>query len=198
MARVAYLLKLPPEEDRLFRLMAKRAGLPVSVWIRQAVRAAVMESKMKRKNGLEGVSAEGEGERASLTVGLRVDKPRSTSIVAHKGTTIPWQRARRELIRLRAEQVGDKAAGATMIRCEGPWSGRPTEPVIRCEIEHMPSPQEVHTKAFQSHMLDLAELAAERFGQEEVWLRMGGKLYRASAPGEKAPKIRRRGGRIIR
>jgi hypothetical protein len=47
-------------------------------------------------------------------------------------------------------------------------------------------------------MLDLAEKVAERFGQKEVRLRMGGRLYRANAPGEKGPKPLLPGGKVIR
>lgn len=143
-------------------------------------------------------SVEGAGERASFTVGLRVDKPRPTSIVKRKGTSIPPSRARDEFRALREAQVGELGAAATVVKCEGLWGGHAPEVALSCEIEYVPSPKEQRRAAFRKNMLDLAEAVAARFGQEEVWLRMGGKLYRANAPGEKAPKVLRRGGKVLR
>lgn len=151
----------------------------------------------KTLNGLRGIAVEGPGERAALTIGLRVDKPRAGSVVRRKGTVISPGRARAELMRLREKQVGRLGAAATLVKCEGVWGGRP-ETALSCEIEYVPSPNETKRTVFRKHMLDLAEKAAERFGQQEVWLRMGGKLYRANAPGERGPKPLRRGGKVIR
>jgi hypothetical protein len=198
MSRVGFLLKLLPEEDRLFRREAKKNGLPVSGWLRLAARAAIHEGNpMRSTNGIKGIAVEGPGDRATFTVGLRVDKPRSQSIVGRKGATITPRRARAELVRIREEQVGRLGAAATIVKCEGVWGGRP-ETALTCEIEYVPSPKETRRATFRKNMLDLAEKAAERLGQEEVWLRMGGKLYRANAPSERGPKPLRRGGKVIR
>ena len=146
---------------------------------------------------LKGIAVEGPGERAALTIGLRVDKPRPNSLVRRKDARITPQRARTELMQLREKQVGRLGAAATLVKCEGVWGGR-SETTLRCEIEYVPSPKETRRSVFRKNMLDLAEKVAERFGQEEVWLRMGGKLSRATAPGEHAPKVLRKGGKTIR
>lgn len=153
---------------------------------------------MKTTNGLKGIVVEGPGERAALTIGLRVDRPRPGSLARRKGTQITSRRARDELMRLREKQVGRLGAAATLVKCEGAWGGGKPETTLSCEIEYVPSPKETRRTVFRKNMLDLAEQVAERFGQEEVWLRMGGRLYRANAPGERSPKPLRRGGKVIR
>jgi len=152
---------------------------------------------MARKS-LSGLTDEGSIETARLTIGLRADRPRSESITKRKGAIIRSDRARRELFRLRATQVGKKAASATLIKCQGLWEGRGEEPTLTCEIEFMPSENESSPSVFRRNMEALAEQAALVFGQEEVWLRVGGRLRRANAPDEQGPPPIRRGGRIIR
>lgn len=119
-------------------------------------------------------------------------------MVRKKGLVLDAEDASRELMLLRSRQVGRKAASATMVKCQGMWLGGPGEPTLVCEIEHAPSPRERGAVAFERHMTALAEQAAERFGQKEVWIKIGADLYRANAPGEKGPKPMRRGGKVIR
>ena len=145
-----------------------------------------------------GLVEEGPGQVAELTIGLRVGKPRRGSLLRRCGAVIEPQVATDEILKLRTRQVGGRAASATITRCEGRWLGGPGEPTLVCQIEHVPSPRERLRITFERHMQALAERTALRFGQQEVWLRMGGKLYRANAPGEPAPKMLRPGGRVIR
>jgi hypothetical protein len=135
------------------------------------------------------------GDCATFTIGLRVDKPRPGSVSTRKGSKISLRRAREELLRLRAEQVGREA---TVVRYDDLFARDPSEPVITCGIEFDPFSAESDSETFREHMLDLAEKVAERFGQKEVRLRMGGRLYRANAPGEKGPKPLLPGGKVIR
>lgn len=152
---------------------------------------------MPRRN-LAGLTDEGRIELAKLTIGLRADRPRPGSITQRRGSIIRSARARQELFRLRAEQVGKKAASATLIRCQGLWEGRGEEPSLTCEIEFMPSKRETSTAIFRRNIEALAEQAALLFAQEEVWVRVGGRLRRANPPGEKGPKPLRPGGKRIR
>jgi hypothetical protein len=101
-------------------------------------------------------------------------------------------------MRIRTQQVGKLAASATLAKCEGRWLGGPGEPTLVCEIEHIPSPREMRTRAFREHMISLGEVLAERFGQQEVWVKINRRLYRTNAPGERGPKPMRPGGRVIR
>lgn len=144
-----------------------------------------------------GAADEGRARTAKFTAALRVDKPRLGSLTRKRGQVLAVGRAIDEIVRLRTEQVGKLGASATITRCEGRWLGRASERTIECEIEHVPSPNELRVPAFRRHMLDLAEKIALRFGQEEVWLRMGGRLYRANAPGERIRPLRR-GGHVVR
>jgi hypothetical protein len=150
------------------------------------------------RTDLYGLIDEGTGLRATFTVGLRVHKPRRRSMVKTKGELIDEARASDEMMSLRVRQVGTHAAGSTMTRCEGRTGKWGAEPTLVCEVEHVPSARERRETTFKKHMFSLAEQAAERFGQEEVWLRMDQRLYRANAPGEKAPQALRKGARVIR
>jgi hypothetical protein len=147
---------------------------------------------------LTGLIDEGFGLRAILTIALKAHKPRRHSLIRTRGELIDPERAAEEVTRLRARQVGGHAAASTITRCEGRTGKWGAEPTLVCEIEHVPSPREKRESTFREHMFSLAEQAAERFGQEETWLRMGGRLYRASAPGEAAPAPLRKGARVIR
>jgi len=147
---------------------------------------------------LEGLADEDPTERAILTIGLRAEKPCAGSLPRRKGSVVDYRRARRELHSLRAAQVGRMAASVTLIRCERSWVGRGIKPTITCEIGFVASAQELRRAVFRRHMLDLAESAARRFGQEEVWLRLRGRLYRASPDGEASPRPLRRGAKVVR
>jgi hypothetical protein len=72
------------------------------------------------------------------------------------------------------------------------------EPTLVCEIKFFPSAREKHVKTFEQHVGKLAEGIAEKLGQQEVLIEMGGKTYRANAPSERGPKPLRRGGKVIR
>ena len=125
---------------------------------------------------------------ALFAIGLKVDKPRPESVIKRKGSTIPVQRAHEELTRLRIEQVGRKAAAKM-------WFYDPlTEscPTIHCMIYFVPGPGEKQRRTFKKHMLEFAERTAELFGQREIWLWLGGRMYRANAPGEAPPKALRK------
>jgi hypothetical protein len=191
--RKAILVKVPDAEDRLFRRAAKRQGSTLSGWVRGVARRAANDAST-----LSGYTDEGASERASFTVGLRADKPRPKSITQKKGTVIKTEVAQNEFARLRIAQVGPKGASATITRCEGRWADSPAEPTMVCEVEHIPSPKEARTRQFKKNMIALAEQLAERLGQHEVWLRLGGRLIRANAPGERGPKPLRRRGRVRR
>lgn len=146
---------------------------------------------------LRGVVDEGVSLRAEVTIGLRVGKPRPGSIVQEKGALLDREQAISTFLTLRAKQVGHFNAAATVTRCEGRWMGE-REPVIECEIEHIPVPgREVRPDTFRRHMLDLAEQAAEKYGQELVIVRMDGHTFRVNARGEKLQPARP-GGRIVR
>lgn len=150
-----------------------------------------------RHRSLRGATREGAGRAAVLTTGLRVDKPRGRAITT-KGRVIDVDRASNEIIRLRAQQVGKIAASATLAKCEGRWLGGAGEPTLVCQIEHIPSPREQRSGTFERHMLALAERVAERFGQKEVWVKIGDDLYRSNAPSERGPRPLRPGGKVIR
>jgi hypothetical protein len=149
-----------------------------------------------KKKALSGITSEGTSQDAIITVGLRVGKRRKTAL-AKKGQVIDPDVATKEIVSLRAQQVGNKAAAATITRCEGRWMDQP-EPSLVCEIKFFPSPREKCTATFERHISVLAENIAEHLGQQEVLIEMGGQTYRANAPGERGPKPLRPGGRVIR
>lgn len=146
---------------------------------------------------LRGFTAEGPTHLAVLSVGLRVGKRRKGGISQRKGEVIVPEVATKEIVALRARQVGRKAAAATITRCEGRWMDQP-EPTLVCEIKFFPSSRERHAETFERHVSMLAERIAERLGQQEVIVEMGGQTYRANAPSERGPKPLRRGGKVIR
>jgi len=145
---------------------------------------------------LGGLTTEGTSQGAVITVGLRVGKRRG-HVLPRPGEVLAPDDAKREIIKLRAKQVGRKAAAATIGQCEGRWLDQP-EPTLVCEIKFFPSARERRVATFERHVGMLAEGIAERLGQEEVLIEMGGQTYRANAPGERGPKPLRPGGRIIR
>jgi len=191
--RKAILVKVPPTEDKLFRRAAKRQGSTLSGWFRDVAKRAASDAST-----WSGYTDEGVSQRASFTVGLRVDKPRVKSLTQKKGALIKPAVAQTEFTKLRIAQVGPKGASATITRCEGRWANSPAEPTMVCEIEHVPSPSEARPSQFKKNMITLAEKLAERLGQHEVWLRIDGRLIRANAPSERGPKPLRRTGRVRR
>lgn len=147
---------------------------------------------------MNGIVYEGPVQTAEITTGLSVGKLYPKSILRIVGGVVDADVATREIVSLRVKQVGRLAASATMIKCEGRWQHTAAEPSVVCQIEHIPSPREKRPETFQRHMLDLAEYVAERLGQREVFLRMGGELYRASGPNTPAPVPARPHATVIR
>jgi hypothetical protein len=146
---------------------------------------------------LDGLTSEGWAPKATFKIGLRVGKPRPESIIRRKGALIDEARAIDEIYRLRARQVGRRAADNTVKRCQGRWLDTP-KPTLECEIVFFPSGRERRDQTFRDHMLSLGELLAQRLGQQEVIIHLDDHLYRANAPGERGPKPLRRGGKVIR
>jgi hypothetical protein len=146
---------------------------------------------------LRGLTTEGPSQGAVVTVGLRIGKRRGVVSLPKKGEVLSPEVAKQEILKLRAKQVGAKAAASTIGQCEGRWMDQP-EPTLVCEIKFFPSAREKHVETFERHVGALAENIAEKLGQQEVMIEMGGKTYRANAPTERGPKPLRREGRVIR
>ena len=154
--------------------------------------------KAKKTTGeLMGAIDEGRLPVARFNVGLKLDMPQSGSIAGKKGSTIPQDKAITEFYKLRSKQVGERAADATILRCEGRFEGA-VQKSLSCEVAFLPTPDEKSEVAFRKNMVDLAENLCGRLGQEEVWLWFGPRLIRASAPGQKAPKTKTGTGKVIR
>jgi hypothetical protein len=146
---------------------------------------------------MHGATDEGQVPTATFKIGLRVGKSRSGAIARRKGALIDERQATDEIYRLRAHQVGRRAADNTVKRCQGRWLDTP-EPTLECEIVFFPSGRERRDQTFQKHMLTLGERLAERLGQREIMIHMGGHVFRTNAPRERGPKPLRHEGRIIR
>jgi hypothetical protein len=147
---------------------------------------------------LYGSTNERTGPVAVIRTGLRVDKPRAKSLTKRKGTVLSSKRAANEVMLMRAAQVGNLSAAASLSKCEGRWMDGPGEPTLVCEIEHIPSEREKGTRTFRNHMITLGEQIAERFGQHEVWVKIDNNLYRTNAPDERGPKPLRAKGKVMR
>jgi hypothetical protein len=136
---------------------------------------------------------------ADLTTGLRVAAPRPGSISQEVGTMIPVARAVNEILALRRAQVGARYAGITTEYCRGRWEDAPPlEPVVECRIIHHSFPGEDTPEEFMMNMGSLAELVAEKLGQEIVWVRIGDSVLRATPPGIPGPEPMSKRGRRIR
>jgi len=150
-----------------------------------------------RRREIGGITDEGSAKNAIITIGLRVGKRRRNSVAIKKGHVISTEQAAQEILALRAKQVGRLAAASTIKRCEGRWQGI-AEPTLECELKFFPSAREQRAQTFERHVGILAEQIAERLGQKEVIVEMGGRTYRANAPRERGPKPLRAGGKRIR
>ena len=153
--------------------------------------------KRRIRRTLKGLTSEGPTQSAVITVGLRVGKRRGVASLPREGEVVSAEVAKQEVFKLRARQVGNKAAASTMGQCEGRWTDQP-EPTLVCEIKFFPSPREKRVATFERHVGALAEGIAARLGQQEVLIEMGGQTFRANAPGERGPEPLRPGGKVIR
>ena len=156
---------------------------------------------MNDRISLGGATREGRTITATLTAAHRVGIVRSgvQQLQPRRvGARLSAARVADELRRMRAAQVGWNALAATRTRCEGDWRTNPAEPVIQCMIDFEPSPTERTPAAFRKNMVALGEAAAARFGQREVRVRIGQIQYRVNAPGERGPRPKLPGGKVLR
>lgn len=163
-----------------------------------AERSAIASKAARvRWHGLRGIVEAGTVPAARFVVGLKVDAPTENTIPADSEGMITQETGINELFRLRAEQVGPRAAAGTIRQCHGVFQGE-AQSTIECEIANYHVPGEATYTTWYEHMLDLGERVADRFGQQEVWIWFGPKLVRASAPGRPVPGPRMPGDKVVR
>lgn len=193
-------MHLAVDDTKHLQAAGRKGGLVRAASLSPGRRSAIASAAARARWALipfAGATDEGPLPVARFNVGLKVDQPRPGSILKEKGARIPPDQAISEFYKLRAGQVGERAADATILRCEGRFEGM-AQRSLTCEVAFLPTPNEKSRSAFRKNMVGLAESLCGRLGQEEVWLWFGPRLIRANAPGEEAPKAKTRAGRPIR
>lgn len=175
----------------------RKGGVARAVNLTPEQRSGIARKAARARWDLRGIIDQGVLPAVRFNIGLKVDHPRPESIVRRKGAVLPQAKAIDEFYRLRAEQVGERAADATILRCEGRFEGA-RQRGLTCEVAFLPTPREESRAAFHGNMLDLAEKLCGRLGQDEVWFWEGRRLFRATAPGEPAPAPKGPRGKVIR